>query len=545
MTAFAFRGDFRCAQRIGECVVGGFDMASQDEQAGDIRTTSSEDGHGSAQTASSLWEGTDYGWWLAADTSASVSTDIVSFVIPLIILSVSGSAALASSMDALQVAVLCVLGLAGGVIQDRYDRKKLMLLEGGALVVLYLLSSAVLIASDALHNKALVWLLVPILVLAAVRDGLLGNTSNVMLRGIVPDDQLPKAMSLNDGRDAVVGMVSGPIGGALMAIGRAVPFLTGACCGLIALLTTSRITRYWHRGAEDEAENPHESEQSAESVQSEEPAQSVQSAPSMEPAQSVESAHDATAESHAEGATRSTVLESREPQESATDAESGERSKEQPKWREALAGLRWLFAGTFQRRLTVAAMIVTGGSNAFLTITTLEVSEGGSQAVSAGFVNAAVSCGMLLGAVIASAAVQRVRGGVLVALAFVTLAVGFAGAALSPSTIAKAAFLVLSVLFLPAGNAVLGGFGNILVAQDKLGRVEAGSSLTQYGSYGLCVLLAGIGMQCIGYAATCWILAAVLVVVAVYTLSMRALITLPTPDRWAEHIQQCHISRFE
>lgn len=121
--------------------------------------------------------------------------------------------------------------------------------------------------------------------LAAVRDGLLGNTSNVMLRGIVPDDQLPKAISLNDGRDAVVGMVSGPIGGALMAIGRAVPFLTGACCGLIALLATSRITRYWHRGAEGEAENPPES---------------------------VQSAHDATAESHVEDATRSTVRESQQ-----------------------------------------------------------------------------------------------------------------------------------------------------------------------------------------------------------------------------------------
>lgn len=287
-----------------------------------------------------------------------MSTDIVSFVIPLIILSISGSAALASSMDALQAAVLCVLGLIGGVIQDRYDRKKLMLLEGGALVALYLLSAVVLIASDVLHNKALVWLLVPILMLAAVRDGLLGNTSNVMLRGIVPDGQLPKAMSLNDGRDAVVGMISGPIGGTLMYIGRAVPFLTGACCGLIALLATSRITRYWHRGAESRCAS--------------------------------------TDTQAGEGDTKST--------------DEGEKGhNEQPKWREAFAGLRWLFAGAFQRRLIIASMIVTGGSNAFLAITMLEVSEGGHQAVSAGFVNASVACGMLLGAVVASAVVQRMR----------------------------------------------------------------------------------------------------------------------------------------
>lgn len=41
--------------------------------------------------------------------------------------------------------------------------------------------------------------------------------------------------------------------------------------------------------------------------------------------------------------------------------------------------------------------------------------------------SASVSCGMLLGAVIASVAVQRVRDGVLVALSFVTLAIGFTG----------------------------------------------------------------------------------------------------------------------
>ena len=71
--------------------------------------------------------------------------------------------------------------------------------------------------------------------------------------------------------------------------------------------------------------------------------------------------------------------------------------------------MRWLFAGAFQRRLIIASMIVTGGSNAFLAITMLEVSEGGHQAVSAGFVNASVACGMLLGAVVASAVVQRMR----------------------------------------------------------------------------------------------------------------------------------------
>ena len=450
--------------------------------------------------AASLWKGTDYGWWLAADTFTSMASSVVSFVIPIIVLAVSGSAALASSVDAMEIAVLCVLGLAGGVIQDRCDRKKLMLVENAAEVVMYALAAAVLIASDALHDSALLWLLVPILILDAVRGGLLGNTSNAMLRGIVPDEQLPKAMSLNDGRDAVVDMVGGPVGGVLMSISRAVPFLAGACCGLISLLATSHITRYWHRAA---CPNPDGSDARADEARDE---------PNTD---------------------------------DETQAESGEANEPRPTWRDAFGGLRWLLGDAFQRRLTIAAALITGTSNAFLTITTLEVSEGGRQAVSAGFVSAAVSCGMLVGAVIASTTVEHIRGGVLVVLSFVLLAVGFVGAALCPSVIGRAVFLVLSVLFLPAGNAVLGGLGNVLVAKDKLGRVGAGNMLTQYGSYGLCVLLAGIGMQCIGYATTCWILAAAIAIAAAYALSMRALITIPTPGHWAEHVQRWNISRYE
>ena len=51
-------------------------------------------------------------------------------------------------------------------------------------------------------------------------------------------------------------------------------------------------------------------------------------------------------------------------------------------------------------------------------------------------------------------------------------------------------------------------------------------------------------MQTIGYGPTCLILAAVLVAAAAYALTMRSLVTLPTPDHWAEHIQRWSIAQF-
>lgn len=205
----------------------------------------------------------------------------------------------------------------------------------------------------------------------------------------------------------------------------------------------------------------------------------------------------------------------------------------------------WLLRDRFQRHLIIAAAMVTGASNAFLLLTALDISQGGSQLISAGSINAASAVGMLLGALMASQLVHRVPGSVLVGVMFVLLAVGFTGAALVPSMVGKAIFVACSVLALPAGNAVLGGLSNTLVGKDKLGRVGAGSMVLQYGAYGVAVALAGWGMQTIGYGPTCLILAAVLVAAAAaYALTMRSLITLPTPDRWAEHIQRWGIAQF-
>ena len=39
------------------------------------------------------------------------------------------------------------------------------------------------------------------------RTGLLGSTSNTMLRGLVPDAQLPKVMSMNYSRDLAIDLI--------------------------------------------------------------------------------------------------------------------------------------------------------------------------------------------------------------------------------------------------------------------------------------------------------------------------------------------------
>lgn len=457
-----------------------------------------------------LWRGTDYGWWLAADTSGAVGASLIAFAVPLMMLATTGSSAAATTTESICVVVQTVLGLAGGVIQDRYDRRTLMLIWGASGVVLSAVAAAAVMlfgnapktsghgvnganapAFGGPYAHVLPIALLCIVVLFSVRDGLLENTSNAMLRGVVPDEQLPHAMALNDARDSTVTLAGGPLGGLLMTVGHAMPFLTSAVLSVLSMVSAWRIRRYWKRATVDD------------------------------------SGHSGNADDAADD---------------AIDVSGAITAA--PRWRDALDGMIWLLHDRFQRHLIIAATMVTGASNAFLLLTALDISQGGSQLISAGFINAASAVGMLLGALMASQLVNRVPGGVLVGVMFALLAAGFTGAALVPSMVGKAIFVACSVLALPAGNAVLGGLSNTLVGKDKLGRVGAGSMVLQYGAYGVAVALAGWGMQTIGYGPTCLILATVLVAAAAYALTMRSLITLPTPDRWAEHIQRWSIAQF-
>lgn len=457
-----------------------------------------------------LWRGTDYGWWLAADTSGAVGASLIAFAVPLMMLATTGSSAAATTTESICVVVQAVLGLAGGVIQDRYDRRTLMLIWGASGVVLSAVAAAAVMlfgnapktsghgvnganapAFGGPYAHVLPIALLCIVVLFSVRDGLLENTSNAMLRGVVPDEQLPHAMALNDARDSTVTLAGGPLGGLLMTVGHAMPFLTSAVLSVLSMVSAWRIRRYWKRATVDD------------------------------------SGHSGNADDAADD---------------AIDVSGAITAA--PRWRDALDGMIWLLRDRFQRHLIIAATMVTGASNAFLLLTALDISQGGSQLISAGFINAASAVGMLLGALMASQLVNRVPGGVLVGVMFALLAAGFTGAALVPSMVGKAIFVACSVLALPAGNAVLGGLSNTLVGKDKLGRVGAGSMVLQYGAYGVAVALAGWGMQTIGYGPTCLILATVLVAAAAYALTMRSLVTLPTPDRWAEHIQRWSIAQF-
>ena len=125
----------------------------------------------------------------------------------------TGSEGLAGSFSAILIALQTIFGIAGGVIQDRYDRRFLMVMNG-------FISATILTAAwmfDLAIGLNLVALTVIALMLRLQTD-LLDGTSNTMLQGLVPDVVLPRAMTNNSARDSAVHLASGPTARILCAV---------------------------------------------------------------------------------------------------------------------------------------------------------------------------------------------------------------------------------------------------------------------------------------------------------------------------------------
>lgn len=70
------------------------------------------------------------GKWFVADSCTSLPSSIQGFALPLIAQTVTGSPAQATLLDSIMTLISSVLRLPSGVVQDKYDREKLMIAFG-------------------------------------------------------------------------------------------------------------------------------------------------------------------------------------------------------------------------------------------------------------------------------------------------------------------------------------------------------------------------------------------------------------------------------
>jgi MFS family permease len=157
---------------------------------------------------------------------------------PLLVLWHGGSAEEAGLVGFAALLPALVLQLHAGALVDRLDRRRLMIVcDLGCILATASVAIAVL--------RGHVW--IPQLMAAAFVQGGLAVfyrlAERAGVRHLVPEEQLPTALSGNEARGQAAGLLGQPAGSALFTVARFSPFAFAACAHLISLCSLLLIRR--------------------------------------------------------------------------------------------------------------------------------------------------------------------------------------------------------------------------------------------------------------------------------------------------------------
>jgi predicted MFS family arabinose efflux permease len=169
--------------------------------------------------------------WMG-QVASTVGTRASSVAFPLLVLALTGSPSQAGLVGFAQTLPFPLLFLVAGVVVDRVDRKRLLLVADGARAVAF----ASLVAALALDRVVLAH----ILAVAFVEGSFFvffRLAESAALPQVVPKEQLPTAVAQNQARDQGAELVGAPLGGLLFGFDRLLPFLFDAVSYAIGFVT--------------------------------------------------------------------------------------------------------------------------------------------------------------------------------------------------------------------------------------------------------------------------------------------------------------------
>ncbi|NEG90322.1 MFS transporter [Bifidobacterium aerophilum] len=423
-------------------------------------------------TRTPLWRNPQYRAWFTADTASGVGLAMKGFAISLIAFSLTHSLPAAGWLATASVIAAQVADVFGGTLVDRHHRKRLIILNAVCGTVLWGVVF-VLLATGLLTFPVFA----VIIVTASTINGLFGGATNAMLRSIIPTADYPKAQSLNQGRDSVIGLAGSPLGGMLYAFGAWAPFAAASLMYAVAGVSAGMLRVDEH-------------------------------------------VRDAIGRNGERGNANAT-----------TDATVSARGSFVDDF---VAGWRW----TLRRRTLMAictiAALLNFGINGIFAAVQLQMVGSGVDSVRIGFVSTAVGTGLLVGAVIAARVCDRMEVGTgLVVMSLVALAT------MVPMLVSHAypVILVSSLLCglpIPTINSLVMGFVFAKVPTDMQGRVDSFTNLLGMLPTMFCSAIAGSLLPTIGFRMTVTLFLLALAANVAIVLAMPTLRTIPSADRWDE-----------
>lgn len=160
--------------------------------------------------------------WIGTSIS-QVGTGISALAFPLLAYAITHDTTKTSLCSACYWFGILAMLLPAGALADRCDRKLLMRTSALVGTVAY----AGLATAALLHHATLADALVVSLI-TGLAEGLFGPAETSAVRTVVAAEDLPTALSQNQAREHIASLISGPVGGVLFTLGRALPFVVDA-----------------------------------------------------------------------------------------------------------------------------------------------------------------------------------------------------------------------------------------------------------------------------------------------------------------------------
>jgi predicted MFS family arabinose efflux permease len=160
--------------------------------------------------------------WVGQAVS-NLGIGISSFAYPLVVLAATGSPLRAGAVGTVLAGTAFVLRLPAGAFVDRLPRKRILVLCDLGRV----LNSAAFAAALALGHFWYPHVLVVAFVEAAL-GVLFGPAETAAVRRVVGAERVREAVAVNASRTSLPGVLGPPLGGVLLAAGRALPFVADA-----------------------------------------------------------------------------------------------------------------------------------------------------------------------------------------------------------------------------------------------------------------------------------------------------------------------------
>ncbi|QMU76777.1 MFS transporter [Streptacidiphilus sp. PB12-B1b] len=191
-----------------------------------------------ADPSPSLWRNRAFNLLWTGQCLSDAGSAMAGLALPLLVLQLTGSPTQAGLVGTAALVVTTVCRLPAGVLVDRCDRRRLMIVCDAFRVVAY-----AVLACAVVTGVADLAVILAVVAGGSAATAVFSTAEYAAVRSLVRPDQIVSAVARNEARSYGTSLAGPPLGGLLFGLARALPFFGNALTFLLSLVAVVCIRR--------------------------------------------------------------------------------------------------------------------------------------------------------------------------------------------------------------------------------------------------------------------------------------------------------------